>query len=139
MKLAALVLFLFSSLALAADVAGEIKKLDEQWADATVRKDFTTLNRIMADDLKYGHGNGSIQTKQQFLADLKSDSMNYREFKFEGVEASVFGNTAFIRSSPRMSIKIDGKEQSFQARFLRVYTRRNGAWQMVAHQATRVP
>src|SRR5207237_361697 len=33
---------------------------------------------------------------------------------------------------PRMSIKIDGKEQNFQSRFLRVYTKRNGAWQMVA-------
>ena len=139
MKLVTFALLLSSSLAIAADLTQDIKKLDEQWASATVRKDFATLNRIMADDLKYGHGNGSVQTKQEFLAALRSDNMNYREFKFEEVEASVFGDTAIIRSSPRMSIKIDGKEQSFQARFLRVYAKRNGAWQMVAHQATRIP
>src|ERR1043165_7300668 len=103
MKPAVLAFHVCATVALAADSADEIKKLDQQWADATVHKDFAALDRIMAGAIRYVHGSGAIQSKQQFLADLKSDSMNYREFKYEDVEATVFGNTAFIRSSPRMS------------------------------------
>ena len=133
-----LILFI-AGFALADEAAEQVKKVDRQWAEATLRRDAKSLERIMADDLKYVHGNASIQNKQQFLAALNAGEMVYHSIDFEDVDVRVFGDTAVVMSSPRISILIDAKEQKFQVRFLRVYVKRRGSWQMLVHQATRLP
>ena len=135
-----LLAFLFAGFAFAEDAAVvQVKKVDQQWADATLRRDAASLNRILADDLKYVHGNASVQNKQQFIASLNSGDMVYHSIDFQDVDVRVLGDTAVVMSMPRIKIFIDGKEQQFQVRFLRVYVKRKGAWQMLAHQATRLP
>ena len=121
------------------EIEQHVRQLNDEWVKALVRGDSATLDRIMADDLKYVHGSGAIQNKRQFLASLNSGDMVYHSIDFEDVDVRVFGDTAVVMSSPRINILIDGKEQKFQARFLRVYVKRKGMWQMVAHQATRLP
>ena len=134
-----LLILSLASFAFADEAAEQVKKVDRQWADATLRRDAKSLDRILAEDLKYVHGNASVQNKQQFLAALSSGDMVYHSINFEDVDVRVFGNTAVVMSSPRISVLIDGKDQKFQVRFLRVYVKRKGLWQMLAHQATRIP
>ena len=122
-----------------ADDASEVKKADQQWADAILRRDAAALNRILADDLRYVHGNASVQNKKEFLDALKSGDLAYHTFDFQEVDVRVFGDTAVVMSKPRMSITMNGQEQKFEARFLRVYVKRQGTWQLLAHQATRLP
>jgi uncharacterized protein (TIGR02246 family) len=132
-------ILLFAGLAFAQDAAEQIKKLERAWADATLHKDTASLNRIMADDLKYVHGNASIQNKQQFISSIKAGEMVYHSIDFEEDDVRMLGDTAVASSLSRIRILIDGREQDFKVRFLRVYAKRNGNWQMIAHQATRLP
>ena len=122
-----------------ADDAGDVAKVDQQWCDAIVRRDSPALEKIMADDLHYVHGNASIQTKQQFLADVKGGAMIYHSLVASDRKARAMGDAVVVTESPHMKILIDGKEQEFTARFLRVYQKRAGNWVLVFHQATRVP
>jgi uncharacterized protein (TIGR02246 family) len=122
-----------------ADDEADLRALDRDWAQATIKGDAAALGRIFADDLRYVHGNGSIENKQQFLAALKRGGMKYHSIDFEEVGVRVLGDSAVVTSTPRIRIFIDGKEQDFKARFLRVYLKRNGRWQLTFHQATRIP
>src|SRR5262245_25015749 len=137
MRLAAL-LILFVTAVLADDVS-DVKKTDQQWADAILRRDAATLDRILADDLRYVHGNASVQNKKEFLDSIKAGDLAYHTFEFQDVDVRVFGDTAVVMSKPRMSITMNGQDQKFEARFLRVYVKRGGVWRLVAHQATRLP
>ncbi len=134
-----LFLVLFAAVfALADDAAEQVKKVDQQWANATLHRDAAALDRILADDLKYVHGNASVQNKQQFIDSLKSGDLIYHSIDFEEVDVRVLGDSAVLMSKSRLSIKMNGQEQKFEVRFLRVYVKRKGAWQMLAHQATRI-
>jgi len=130
-----LILFAVSAFA---DDAGDVKKMDQQWADAILRRDTVALSRILADDLRYVHGNASVQTKKEFIDSLKSGDLLYHTFEFQEVDVRVFGDSAIVMSKPRMSITMGGQDQKFEARFLRVYIKRR-AWQLLVHQATRLP
>ena len=131
-------LFAFSA-ALADDAVDQVKKMDQQWAEATLRRDSAALNRILADDLKYVHGNASIQNKKEFIDSLKSGDLAYHTIDFEEVDVRVVGDSAIAMSKLRLFITMGGQDQKFEVRFLRVYVKRKGAWQLLAHQATRVP
>jgi ketosteroid isomerase-like protein len=133
-----LVLLFSACFALAEDAADQVRKMDRQWADATLHRDEAALNRILADDLKYVHGNASVQNKKEFIDSLKSGDLVYHTIEFQEVDVRVFGDTAIVMSKPRLSITMGGQDQKFEVRFLRVYVKRKGAWQLLAHQATRL-
>jgi uncharacterized protein (TIGR02246 family) len=115
------------------------KKMDQQWAEATLHRDAAALSRILADDLKYVHGNASVQNKKEFIDSLKSGDLLYQTIDFQEVDVRVFGESAVLMSKLRLNITMSGQEQKFEVRFLRVYVKRKGAWQLLAHQATRLP
>jgi ketosteroid isomerase-like protein len=133
-----LVLLFSACFALAEDAADQVRTMDRQWADATLHRDVAALNRILADDLKYVHGNASVQNKKEFIDSLKSGDLVYHTIEFQEVDVRVFGDTAIVMSKPRLSITMGGQDQKFEVRFLRVYVKRKGAWQLLAHQATRL-
>lgn len=57
---------------------GRIIALESAWDQAEQNKDVNALTNILADDLVYVDYDGSISTKQQFLADVKRESGYYR-------------------------------------------------------------
>jgi len=135
-----LLLLLFAaSLAFADDAAEQVKKVDHQWAEATLHRDAAALDRILADDLKYVHGNATVMNKKEFIDSLKSGDLLYHSIDFEEEDARVAGEMAVVMSKLRLHITMDGQDQKFEVRFLRVYVKRKGSWQMLAHQATRLP
>jgi len=138
MKLLLLILFA-ASLAFADDAVDQVKKADHQWAEATLHRDAAALNKILADDLKYVHGNASIQNKKEFIDSLKSGDLLYHTIDYQELDVRVFGDSAVLMSKLALSINMNKQEQKFGVRFLRVYVKRNGAWQLWAHQATRLP
>ena len=121
----------------AADIA-EVKKLDRQWADDVTRGDTVALSRVLADELRYVHSNGSIDTKQSLVAAIASRDLVYHSIESEDVDVRVIGNAALLTSTTRLRIMAGGREQDFQARFLRVYLRENSGWQLAFHQGTRL-
>jgi len=132
-------ILLAAGFAFADDAVDQVKKADHQWADATLHRDTAVLGRLMADDLKYVHGNASIQNKKEFIDSLKSGDLLYHTIDYEDLDVKVFGDAAVLMSKLRLNITMNKQEQNFEVRFLRVYVRRNGSWQLLAHQATRLP
>lgn len=113
--------------------------MDQQWAEATLHRDAAALSRILADDLKYVHGNASVQNKKEFIDSLKSGDLLYHAIDFQEMDVRAFGESAVLMSKLRLKITMSGQEQKFDVRFLRVYVKRKGSWQLLAHQATRLP
>src|SRR5258708_25968116 len=79
----------------ASAVEMEIRAMETQWNDARAHGDVATLDRMLADGWTVVHGDGTMNTKAEYLADLKSGAR-----KFDGgVEISdfsvrVYGDTA---------------------------------------------
>ena len=111
----------------------EILKVDEERNQALQKGDVATLDRIYTDDLVYSNATGVILTKAQHLADLKSRGLNFRSFKHEDVQVTVHGDTGFLTGISKSEVEFHGTVSGGSRRFLNVFTKKDGRWQVAAH------
>ena len=108
---------------------------------AMVKVDEAALNKLLADDLTYTHSNANLQTKAQFIADLKSGAIKY--VSVAPVEAEwkvrIFGTIAVVNGAAAVHVVDHGNDLNFRIRYTNVHTNRPGYWQMAAWEATRFP
>lgn len=119
-------------------VEQEILKTLEQRGEAQVQRDYATLERLMADECTYTHASSQTQSKAEFIGDLKTGKRVYKALKNTDLHVIVYGRTAILTGRSDLSVVNDGKELQVPTKILEVYENRNGQWQMVAHQSTRV-
>ena len=113
----------------------EILALEDRRIEAMVAGDVQALEEILADDLIYTHTTARLDTKASFIDAVKTGKSNYRSIDRKDVEVRDLGDTAVVTGHAKFHVG----DNKFEARFIDVYAKRNGAWQMVAWQSTRVP
>jgi ketosteroid isomerase-like protein len=118
----------------------ELRERLREWDEAYARRDTEALNRILADDFFFTDAAGTVNNKTQYIMavikspditliePVKSDDLSIRLY---GDVAVVTGRTG-IRGRPRHPASRD------LFRFTDVWVKRQGRWQVVASQVTRV-
>lgn len=113
--------------------------LDKKRMEATGKKDVATLNELIADDLVYIHSSARVDTKQSLIGAMESGQTVYTSVVPSEVTAQDCGNAVVLTGIARISVVSNGKPNSFGVRFTDVYANRNGKWQMVNWQSTKLP
>jgi ketosteroid isomerase-like protein len=106
---------------------------------AMIAGDVAILAPLLADDLTYTHSSGRVDTKAQFLDNLRSGQQKYFSIAPEDTAVRVYGDTAVSTGRSAMHVSAAGQEMRFRIQFTDVWVRRDGRWQMVAWQSTRLP
>jgi ketosteroid isomerase-like protein len=118
--------------------AKDIRAIERQWNEARVEADVATLDRILAPDWTVTHGDGTINTKAEYLADLKSGARQFSaDVKEDDLTVRVYGDTAVASGLSDSTVTYNGKPSGGALRFTRVYVRRDGRWVMIVSHATR--
>ena len=118
----------------AQDAEVEVTDLERAQAVAVVSLDVPTLERIYADDFRFTHGTGEVQSKAEWLEDLREGRRHYDSREHETLEVEVHGDVAVTYGHLRVGREMDGVASLFLARYVRVYVRRLGRWQLVSHR-----
>jgi ketosteroid isomerase-like protein len=119
--------------------AETIIALDRKRMNAMAEQDIATLNDLLADDLVYTHSSARIDTKESLIGGMRSGSTVYNSVVPSEVKAQDCGDAVVLTGVARISVKSGGNALDFGVRFTDVYAKRNGNWQMVTWQSTRVP
>jgi len=114
----------------------EILKLEQQWQDALVNGNAAPLETLYHDALIYTHSNASTDNKATYIAKIKSGATKYVSIKRDDIKVSIFGNTAIVTCHWLVHAQAGGNQIHTDARFIHVYLKQKGGWQMVAHQST---
>jgi ketosteroid isomerase-like protein len=123
-------------------MAGNAQKvidLDKQRMDAMAKKDITTLNKLISDDLVYTHSSARLDTKQSLIGNMEGGSTVYTSVVPSDVKAQDLGDTVVLTGSCKISVMSQGRPNSFGVRFTDVWANKGGQWQMVTWQSTRTP
>ena len=115
---------------------GRIIALESAWDQAEQNKDAAALANLLADNIVYVDYDGSISTKQQFLAEVKSADMTGEQINNEGVTVRLYGNVAVSTGIYRDKGMEKGKPFSRRGRFTNVWMNQNGKWECIASQST---
>jgi len=115
-----------------------LMQLERDWSQASLKKDIDTLNKIMADDWVNIDFQGKVVTKAQTIASLKSGLPATQAAGLGEMKVRVFGDSAIVTGSDTGKSGSKGKEVIEKYLWTDVFVRRNGRWQAVASQSTKV-
>ena len=145
-----LALFLAIGTALLAACAGapsaapalDVQTLLTEQADAfdraIVAKDARAIDANIAPDFTQIQSNGVVIGRVQFIADLLDADTLIDPYRVEDFGVRVYGDTALLTGRIRMTGVEEGKRFESHFRYIDVYVRRAGRWQVVSIQVTRM-
>ena len=117
----------------------EILKLENQWSEAVVKRDTTTLQRLYADEYLFTDPGGDVWNKLQDIANVASGTFVVTSFNLDDMKVHIYRRVAVVTGSNDMKATYNGKDVSGKYRFTDVFVKRSGRWQCVATQSTLVP
>lgn len=122
---------------LAASVEQTITRMEEEGRQATLKNDVAATDRLLADNWMNTNANGTVTTKPQLIALLKSTPFNFISIEDDDVKIRTYEGAAVVTGrSVRKRSGQDDKVIAQQFRFTRVYAKPDGRWQVVAAQST---
>lgn len=106
--------------------------------EADFKADKAALDSLLADDLTYGRTSGVRHTKAEVLALVGAGGPYALDYSTpDSLVARVYGETGVVTGL--LKVKLTAQPAPYTLRFTDTWVRRQGRWQLVAFQATRLP
>jgi len=96
------------------------------------------LESVVHDSLSYGHSNGTIEGKYEFVEKIVSGKSDFVSIEFYGQTISVQKNIALVRHSLIANINDGGKSSEIKLKILLVFTKTGKDWKLLARQAVKL-
>jgi ketosteroid isomerase-like protein len=120
------------------DTPAAIENADRLFADAMVKTDLIALANTYADDYVFTDPTGRVSHKAELLDSFKRGVITIRSQEISDIQVSLYGEVAVEIGKLVSQATRDGKDSGGTFRFTRVWVKRNGRWQTVAFQETRM-
>ena len=114
----------------------EFTRLEAVWNNAHLQGDADALDRLWADDLIVTVPKMPVMTRPDAVAFARSGRMKFLRYETSDLRTRVYGDAAVVTGRLQRTRNVNGKEMSDDWRFIKVYIRRAGRWQVVAWQAS---
>ena len=118
-----------SAVAESADEAA-IAQAVEALRKAIFGQDKTQLEALAADQLSYGHSDGRVQNKAEFIEGVMTRKAIVKSITLSDHTITVVGNDAIARHTWASESETDGKPTSTTIGVLQVWQQHGGTWQL---------
>jgi ketosteroid isomerase-like protein len=119
-------------------VEQQLIKMEQDWAQATLKRDTQALDRFEADEYVYNI-DSMKGTKKDDLADAKSGDFSADSLDEADMTVRVFGDAAVVTGKVTLrNGKYKGKDVSGDYSFTDTWVRKNGHWQVVASHSSKI-
>jgi ketosteroid isomerase-like protein len=118
--------------------AEEVRGVQDALINAYLHRDIAALDRIFADDYTFILDDGTVVTKKDLLDNFKSGDRQITSYKREDERVRLYGDVAILTYRYQAKETYKGRDDGGDRRLTRIFVRRDGHWQMVAGQETKV-
>jgi ketosteroid isomerase-like protein len=132
---------LFGNFTTATAQSGEeaaVNQAIEALRKAMVDADKPQLEKLVADQLSYGHSAGVVEDKAKFVSVVAGKKTIYKSITLSDASTSVAGNNAIARHIFSAETEADGKPGTARVGVLQVWQKQDGGWKLLARQAFRI-
>lgn len=137
------ILFILAALPLAraaSDVLAAVQRADAARVKATIAGDAARLGELLADDLIYGHNDGRVQTKAEFISAVASNQVKYEAFDYEDAKwTETAPHVVTMTGLVHLKVSRGATRVEFVLRVLAVWREDDGQWRLHAYQSARLP
>ena len=99
----------------------------------------TQLEALCAEQLSYGHSDGRVETKAQFINGVMTRKAILKSLTLSDHTIAIVGTAAVARHTWASESETDGKSTSTKIGVLQVWQKQGGTWQLLARQSVRPP
>ena len=115
----------------------QIDRLEIQWRSAVLTSDTAAMNSLLADDYTGITPDGTLQTKEDTLANLRSGRVHFSVIDVSDCKVRFYGETAVVTSRAEVNGSNADEPISGNFRYTRVYVRdEQGKWKIVSFEAS---
>jgi len=104
-------------------------------AKAMVAGDRAQMAALTAEQLSYGHSNGLVETKAQFIENIAGGHNTFSRIDLSDTSVALAGNAAIARHIFSADAINKGQAMSPRIGVLQVWTKESGGWTLLARQA----
>lgn len=101
---------------------------------ALLDADKAGLEQLTASQLSYGHSDGRVQTKPEFIDGVMTRKAVVKSLTFPELKIAVVGNAAIARHIYASESETDGKANTVRIGVLGVWQKQDGNWKLLARQ-----
>ena len=106
---------------------------------ALLEADKTRLEQVASAQISYGHSDGRVETKEQFINGVMTRKQVVKSLAFPELKVAVVGNAAIARHIYLAESELEGKATTTKIGALQVWQKQDGGWKLLARQGFRLP
>lgn len=104
---------------------------------ALLNKDSVQLERLLSDDVTYGHSNGWNQSKSELIRSVMSGEQDYQKLEPKAMNIRIHGSTAVVNFESLVALKLRGEPMEMSLDILLVWVKVNNQWKLIARQSAK--
>lgn len=135
-------MFLLFLLAQAGATGDELIALDRRIQAAMVANDIEVLRRSLADDLRFTHSDGAVESKADIMRAAALRPRYYLRRNVVHAAAELHGSFALVFGSLDVASGLmpgdppTSKPVCYALNYVHVFEKRDGRWQLLSHRTT---
>ena len=133
-------LFLLNFTFINAQTADEIQVTEtiETLRKALIDADKAVLEKLLHEDLSYGHSSGLIETKAMLIESLVSNNSDFKTMDLTEQTVKIVGRNAIVRHKLFAETANKGVASTAKLYVLMVFIKVKGNWVLLARQAAKI-
>jgi hypothetical protein len=119
-------------------IAHHIIALHQKKFDFMISKQFDSLSLILDADLKYIHSNGWVESKEDLLANLKSDKLVYKQVLVSETKVTLTNHVAIVSGKGLFSVILENQTLEIPLMYSEIYVKKRGKWLLLHRHANKL-
>lgn len=120
-----------------ATVIATLRAIERRRIEAIRQNDVATMSSVLDDKFLYINSVGMIYDKHSYLRAVSSHQLTYSgDVDLTETDHRIDGDVVIIAGEMLGHARLDGEQQVYHLRSMRVWRRRGTAWQLLAWQSS---
>lgn len=116
----------------------DVAKAVESLRLAMIDGDSATLEKLVCDELSYGHSGGHVDDKKEFIEKLSSGRSDFVTIDISDQTIAVSKKVAVVRHKLNATTNDGGKPGEVHLLVMLIWQKQSGRWKLLARQAVKV-
>ena len=117
--------------------AEQLRKIEQDWADAYVKRDTSFAQTVTSDDFAFVGPDGNVVKKDDYIKSMTGDTI-FAEFRLENLNVRIYGDAAVVIGTCAIKAQAKEEDESGKFSFTDVFVKQKGEWKAVSGQVTPV-
>ena len=112
----------------------ELLNFEKEIEQAVVATNLPFLEKAYAEDFRFKHGTGLVDSKSSWLKSVGQAKGKYISRVVDSVEVEIHDKIGITNGKITVTRKTDKADRKYMIKYVRVYVRKDQQWQLIMHR-----